>query len=29
MMQAAERGDCDDPAESLEWSMVRCVFAQG
>jgi hypothetical protein len=29
MMQAAERGDCNDPAESLEWSMDRCVFAQG
>jgi hypothetical protein len=29
MMQTAERGDCDDPAESLERSMDRCVFAQG
>ena len=29
MMQTAERGDCDDPAEALERSMDRCVFAQG
>jgi hypothetical protein len=27
MMQAGERWDCDYPAELLEWSKVRCVFA--
>ena len=27
MMQAAERGDCGDSAESFELPMVRCIFA--